>query len=1112
MGTKEDVAAAVSRFGLAAKAKLGAVSITGQPEDQLRAPLEQLLVDLCQATGRQPSRMTLIGETSLSDLAVRPDYAIEYDNALVGFLEVKAPGKGADPRTFRAPHDRTQWKKLQALPNLLYFDGQELSLWQNGELQGGIVRFTGDVFSAGSELAPPMALMRTIEAFFSWAPIAPRSPHALAQMSARLCRLLRDEASEQLELKNAELQALMTDWKGLLFPEATEAQFADWYAQSVTFGLLLARARGIDLNQGVVPAARELSVSTQSLIGSALRALVDTVVSKDALQTSVATMGRVLAVVDWSKISKNDSEAWLYFYEGFLQTYDTNLRKKTGSYYTPVEVVRAMTALVDEALVDHLGLPAGLANSAVTIVDPAMGTGTFLLEIIRKIADHTAADLGPGAVAPAMEEVLKRLVGFELQLGPYAVAQLRLLAELAEYGVASSDPNQLRTYVTNTLDDPFVEETSLGSWYQPITDARRAANKAKAEEDILVVIGNPPYKDKSKGKGGWIEHGSKAVKNPPLEAFLPEKDWKVGSHTKHLYNMYVYFWRWAMWKVFDNQGQADRGIICFITVAGFLNGPGFEGMRKHLRESADEIWVIGCSPEGFTPPTNTRVFEAMKHEVCIVLALKKGSTTRVTPATVKYRELAAGHRTKKFIELESIALSDPLWDDCPSDWRAPFLPTSAESWLSFPSLNDLFRYDGSGIMPGRTWVIDPDSDTLRRRWQALLDAKDLDRKRALMKEHTRDRRIDTKLSDNLPGYPTKHRSLVNETEPCDDPVPIAFRSFDKQRIIPDKRVLNQPNPTLWSARSEHQVWITAPESERPKNGPALTATGVIPGIDHYRGRGGRVYPLWLDAEATVSNVNAGLAELMTGLLGMDVCDEDLFAYVAAIAAHDGYTKTFQADLQSRGLRIPLTRDSGLFRKAVSIGKEALWLHSYGTRFVSSADGRPSGAPRLPADEQPHIPAGGAIPTTPDEMPDELTYDADRCELHVGSGRIQNVTVAMWEYEVSGTNVLKQWFSSRQKDRTRPVIGERAVSPLMKIQSDHWLPEYTSQLIDLLNLLGLLTRLSGRQAVLLSEICVSAQVTTEDLRQGGVLPVPEEARDPKKVLAAAALEAGTLFSH
>src|SRR3712207_3450750 len=117
----------------------------------------------------------------------------------------------------------------------------------------------------------------------------------------------------------------------------------------------------------------------------------------------------------------------------------------------------------------------------------------------------------------------------------------------------------------------------------------------------------------------------------PLAAWMPPADWGVGAHAKHLRNLYIYFWRWATWKVFGDAAAAPlmdgpdrRGIVCFITVAGFLNGPGFQRMRDDLRRSADEIWVIGCSPEGHQPAIATRIFQDVQQPVCIVLAARIG--------------------------------------------------------------------------------------------------------------------------------------------------------------------------------------------------------------------------------------------------------------------------------------------------------------------------------------------------------------------------------------------------------------------------------------------------------------------------------------------------------
>jgi hypothetical protein len=133
---------AIAGFGAEAKAKLANPSATGEPEDQLRAPLEALFADLAEICGFKRECLAAVGESSLSTLKTRPDYALTLRNVLVGYVEVKAPGKGADPRRYRG-HDKEQWEKLQSLPNLLYTDGNAFSLWQNGELVGEIVELQG---------------------------------------------------------------------------------------------------------------------------------------------------------------------------------------------------------------------------------------------------------------------------------------------------------------------------------------------------------------------------------------------------------------------------------------------------------------------------------------------------------------------------------------------------------------------------------------------------------------------------------------------------------------------------------------------------------------------------------------------------------------------------------------------------------------------------------------------------------------------------------------------------------------------------------------------------------------------------------------------------------
>jgi hypothetical protein len=198
--SKLTLAEAISEFGADANAKLSNPAAKVQPEDQLRKPLENLFEALAELTGKA-GMVTLVGETSLAGMQTRPDYSVTIGTgkakALVGFIEVKAPGKGADPRKFKDQHDKEQWTKLKALPNILYTDGNGFSLWQDGELVS-LVQLEGDIESDGAKLGAPSALLPLIESFLGWNPIPPRNAHALAMKSSsrwrrriRLCATSR---------------------------------------------------------------------------------------------------------------------------------------------------------------------------------------------------------------------------------------------------------------------------------------------------------------------------------------------------------------------------------------------------------------------------------------------------------------------------------------------------------------------------------------------------------------------------------------------------------------------------------------------------------------------------------------------------------------------------------------------------------------------------------------------------------------------------------------------------------------------------------------------------------------------------------------------------------
>lgn len=1078
----------LATFGTAVAAKFATAA--GEPEDHLRGPLEALLPALAELAGAPAP--VLAGEERLGDIRVRPDYAVHVGGALAGFIEVKAPGKGADPTRYRDRHDREQWGRLSALPNVLYTDGGQWGLYRAGEPVGEMVSLVGRVEDAGARLrADDDRLLALVHDFLTWAPTPPRTPGELALVAARLCRLVRAEVAELLAT-HAGLQGLAADWRDLLFPEAGDEVFADGYAQTVTFALLLARVERIDFADGDLGRIADRLGERHGLIGTALDVLTNPRL-RPRFAVSVQTLVRVLAVVDWPTVSRGAPEAWLLFYEDFLQEYDPSLRRATGSYYTPHPVVDAMVRLVEDLLRSRLGRRAGFAAPDVTVVDPAMGTGTFLFRILDRIAETVAHEEGEGAVPAQLRAAVDRLVGFELQTGPFAVAELRLAEELRRRG-ASVPGERLRVYVADTLDDPYVAEHRLAAVYEPIARSRRSANEVKKDEPVVVVIGNPPYRERAAGAGGWIERGNPDADQPaPLRTFFPPSGWGLGAHAKHLYNLYVYFWRWATWKVFEHH-PSDRGVVALITVAGFISGPGFAGMRAYLRRTADAVWVIDLSPEGHQPDVPTRVFAGVQQPVCITLALRDGSTDEATPAPVLHRSLA-GRRDEKFAALAEIGLEDPGWDACPTGWGAPFLPAAEAGWEAMPALADLLPWHGSGTMPGRTWVIAPSPETLLARWDRLIAAPP-DRKAELFQEHKRDRTVVKPPGEPLPGFQRSERSIADEAGAPVPPVRYGFRSLDRQWIVPDKRLINQPNPALWKVRSDRQVFLTALQATAPRSGPAATLTHLVPDLDHYKGSfGGRAFPLWRDAAGTEPNVAPGLLAHLGGLYadGAAVTAEDLMAYLAAVLAHPAYTARFAADLAVPGLRVPLTADGDLFREAVALGRRVVWLHTYGERMADAGakEGRPPGPPRLPDLERPRVTV--AIPDDPAGMPERLDHDAATRTLHVGAGRVAPVAPAAFAYEISGVNVLRKWFNYRK----RAPEGRRE-SALDKIVAERWEPALTTELLELLNVLGLLVALEPAQAALLERIVAAALADVAALTGSGVLPVPDDRKRPPAV--------------
>jgi hypothetical protein len=1057
--------------------------MVGAPEDQLRGPFERLLGDAGAALGLS---VLTHGETRLIQLAVRPDYAVDVAGTRVGYVELKAPGKGVDPLLWSPrSHDRIQWEKLKVLPNVLYSDGQEFALYRSGIRLGQIARLKGNIAQAGHGLhASDRHFARIISEFLLWEPEQPRSIRQLIRSVAGLCRLLRDEVIDVLERESESQHVTFTsladDWRGLLFPGLDNNIFADAYAQTVTFALLLARSSGVDFDDApMTQIARQLS-KTHSVMGKALDVMTDGTVERDSVV--IESLRKIIGVVDWSILEDGSPDGYALLYETFLEQYDPKLRKSSGSYYTPDDAAAFMIKFVDEILRKKLSRGRGFASPDVLVVDPAMGTGTFLTAIIDSVAATVAEEEGRGQVEPCLRELFReRLIGFERQVCPYAVAELRTHQALKQYG-ADVPATDVR-FLTDTLDNPDIQELHFGRMYEILQRSRRKANRIKRQTPVMVVVGNPPYLEHARGLAPWIEErGSGGRHRPSLDSFRVPGN---GRLEYVLSNLYVYFWRWATWKVFDAHPQSPAGVIAFISTSGYTTGPGFAGMREYLRRTADEGWIINLSPEGHRPEVKTRLFAGVQQPLCIAVFARYGNPQPSTPAMVHYLSVS-GLRSEKLGILNSITLEDSKWRACANGWHEQFIPVTDNTWTTLPELHDLFPWCAPGVKPNRTWVYSPDQGTLEKRWTRLVHANPAE-KSVLFKE-SRDANL-RKTTPSLSGHDAHNFPFMEERGECPDPVRIAYRSFDRQWVIPDARLHHAPSPDLWRAHSDSQMYATEQHAHRILAGPGLVFSSALPDMDHFDARGGRVYPLYRDCRSRDANVTPRLLEDLGKRLGLLVSATDLLAYVAAVVAHPGYTARFNTELSASGIRVPLTTRADLWSIAKKIGAEVIWLHTYGERYIEPPD-RPSGPPMLPRLERPYVTR--VISDEPDNMPEAIYYERETQAIHLGTGTISPVSSAIWDYEVSGRRIIEKWFGYRKRHP-----GGRRGSPLDDITPAFWPPHYTSELLELINVLGRCVRLHSQQDRLLNDIWLSPMIRVADLIYEGISPVPAYARKPAK---------------
>jgi len=541
-----------------------------------------LLNEYAVSTNKKNIHITILPKKTV---AGNPDFRV-WDGKvrIVGYIEAKTPDTNLDDveKTEQIKRYKTTFK------NFILTNFFEFRLYRDGLLIDK-VRIADPMIIYTLKGIPSVKNEETFknlsEKFFSFSFPSITSAQPLAVELAKRTRFLRDEViAEELreEEKNGigKIIGFYEAFQRYLIRGLTKEQFADLYSQTITYGLFASRMRCEgDFN-------RRLAVYDIPRSIGILREMFEFISLGDLppqLEWIVDEISNVLANVDVKKIfseyyhNKKGEDPVFHFYETFLAEYDPKERERRGVYYTPKPVVSYIVRSLDLVLKEKFGLEDGLANDNVTILDPAAGTLTFIVEAIKQAVNEFTSKYGEGGKEGFIKEhIMKNFYAFELMIAPYAIGHLKISFLLDELGYRLQDED-VKFYLTNTLELEDIEQTSLPGMAS-LAEESRKAGEVKKRIPILIILGNPPYSVSSANKSEFIER----------EMELYKEDVRDEKNIQPLSDDYIKFIRFAHWKIEKNK----KGIVGYISNNSYLSGTIHRGMRKKLLDTFDEIYVL----------------------------------------------------------------------------------------------------------------------------------------------------------------------------------------------------------------------------------------------------------------------------------------------------------------------------------------------------------------------------------------------------------------------------------------------------------------------------------------------------------------------------------------
>ncbi len=764
-------------------------------------------------------------------------------------------------------------------------------------------------------------------------------------------------------------------------------------------------------------------------------------------------------------------EAVPYFYEPFLEAFDPELRKQLGVWYTPAEVVRYMVARVDMALKEDLGIADGLAADNVYVLDPCCGTGTYLAEVLRRIAANLQGKgLGALTGAQVKRAATQRVFGFEIMPAPFVVSHLQvgLTMQALDAPLSDDETERAGVYLTNALTgwEPSVQKPLP---FPELEEERDRADRVKQDTPVLVILGNPPYN----GYAGMAVEEERELST----AYRTTKQVRR-PEGQGLNDLYVRFFRMAERRIAEKTG---RGVVCFISNYSWLDGLSFTGMRERYLEAFDVIRIDNLNGDkyktGKTTPggaPDPSIFSMPGDPVGIQVGTAITTLVRKAdhqPAKeVGFRHLWGQTKLSDLTATAEVG-PDELYDSVePSlPLGLPFAPVTVSArWADWPALPDLFQMYFPGVQTSRdTFLSDVDIDRLERRIADYFNPN--------VSHEEIARRYPSAMNStaNYKAIPVRDALLNRGNSEDTGVLRFDFRPFDKRWLYWDGQhgLLNRPRPEYKPHVFKGNIALVSQQKPRREWSPpqVIAALGCYDLMD----RNASCFPLWLHEEGMALDGGgeqrrpnlSDAAQRYLDRLSLGV--EDLFHHVLAVLHDPSYREANAGALRMEWPRIPLPGwpdgdTSGAAEELAASAARGLELAALldsetpvagvttgALRSEMAAIAVPSttdggnmagddfsltagwghfgqGEAVMPgqgrAVERPYTAEERAALGTSADALGSATFD-----IHLNDRAYwRNVPSAVWSYKLGGYQVLKKWLSYRERGvLNRPLRPEEA---------------------------------------------------------------------------------------